>query len=137
MRLARIEIERVGTSDLRIPSAALLDDPVLRLEIAPHDTEALAVQPLRPFEIIGQRPGEIAPHVRAPAKRAVQLSEITAHETDAPLIVDRAVGTRPIAERASVLGDIDGNLRVVRRYAKHHLRKRFGDYLPSEIGNFL
>src|SRR5262249_53014777 len=87
--------------------------------------------------VIGQGPGEVAPHIRTPANRTVQFSEITAHETDAPLIVDRAVGARPIAERAPVLGDIDGNLWVVRRYAKHHLRKRFGDYLPSEIGNFL
>jgi len=55
----RIEIERAGACQARVPMAALLHDSLLRLEVAVHDSEAL-LKSLGPFEVVGEGPQKIA-----------------------------------------------------------------------------
>ena len=97
-------------ASLRVPVPAFLDDPLLRLEVAVHDSEAL-LKALRPLEVVGERPQEIAAHVGARLHRAPDLRDKAPQEADAPLVVDLAVGVRPVAVRASVLGDVDRHCR--------------------------
>src|ERR1700691_3683467 len=102
----RIEIERAGACQSRVPVAALLDDPLLRLEIAVHDSEAL-LESLGPFEVVGEGPQEITAHVGAGLHRLPYLEDEPPQEADPSLIVDLAVGAGPVAVRASILGHVD------------------------------
>src|ERR1700684_878704 len=104
----RIEIERAGARQSRVPVAALLDDPLLRLEIAVHDSEAL-LKSLGPFEVVGERPQEITAPVSAGLHPPPHLEDNPPQKADASLVVDLAVGARPVAVRASVLGHVDRN----------------------------
>src|SRR5215204_3879557 len=52
-----------------VPEAAALRDPPLRRVVHPHDPEALAV-PVLPFEVVEQRPREVALDVDAVLDRS-------------------------------------------------------------------
>src|SRR5208282_3431435 len=93
---AGVEVERVGARELRVPSAALLHDPLLGGKIAVDDPEALR-EALGPFKVVGESPGEVAADVGALRDRARHFRDIAAQEPDAPLVADCAVGARAVA----------------------------------------
>src|SRR6202030_2755144 len=108
----RIEIERPTARESRVPVAALLDDSLLRLEIAVHDSEAL-LESLGPFEVVGEGPQEITANVGARLHRLPDLEDKAPQKADAPLVVDLAVSARRVAVRASVLSHVERDARVV------------------------
>src|SRR5271170_1833967 len=102
----RIEVERAGTCQSRVPVPALFHDSLLRLEVAVNDSEAL-LESLGPFEVVGEGPQKITAHVGAFFHRVPDFGDIPAQEADPALVIDLAVGARPFAVRTSVLGDVD------------------------------
>src|ERR1700722_13511969 len=92
----RVEIERAGAREARVPVPAFLHDSLLSFEVAVHDSEAL-LESLRPFEVVGERPQKVAAHVGARLYRVSDLTDKTAQEADPALVVDLAVGARPVA----------------------------------------
>src|ERR1700735_3325431 len=92
----RIEIERASAREARVPMPALLHDSLLRLEVAVYDSETLA-EALGPFEVVGKGPQKITAHVGPRFHRVPDLADKAAQKADAALVIDLAVGARPVA----------------------------------------
>src|SRR5713101_4168160 len=112
----RVEVERAAARELRIPASAFLHDSILSLEVAVHDSEAL-LESLRPFEVVGEGPQEVAAHVGAGLNRASHLGDKAADEADPALVVDFAVRPRLVTVGASILGGVRRDDAVVFRNA--------------------
>src|ERR1700735_2353493 len=88
--VARIDVEHVGARQLRIPMAAIFDIPLLRLEVAVYDAEAL-LKALGPFEVVGEGPQEVAAYIGALLDRASHLADVFLQEADATLVAHLAI----------------------------------------------
>src|SRR5262249_56515767 len=116
-------LEAVPRGDAPVPAPGLLQRAVLRLAVAPGEAEALLVA-LGPLEVVEQRPGVVAAHVRARLDRARERLEVAAVVVDAALVADPAVRPRPIEAAAAVLGDLDPRPVEVARDAHDHVVER-------------
>jgi hypothetical protein len=106
-------------------SALLLSDefgePLIRglrlarqaCEVDADNAEAPAVA-LRPFEIVEQRPDEIAAQIDAGGNGALRRSEVVVDIGGALGIVNRAVAGNNVFVTSAILGDVDFRLVVAR-----------------------
>ena len=70
-------------------------------------------RPLRPLEIVEQRPYEIAAQIGTVPQRLQGSDEMDPEIVDPFEIVNRSIGTDPVIECRPVLGDIDRRIAIV------------------------
>jgi len=71
------------------------------------DAEALGVAE-GPFQVVEERPDEVAADVDSGLDRGAEGGDVVAQVTDAEGVVDRFVdGARRVVERGAVFGDVD------------------------------
>src|SRR5258706_3644277 len=129
---------RLGCFDeLRIPVERRFRDAPLRRVVHIGDPEPLAV-PRTPFEIIEQRPDEIAAHVRTRLDRLEHRGRIGLEKIDARLIRNLAVLADFVGIRSAVFQHIDRQpialMKRQERVAACHRRHRAADRAVRHSG---
>ena len=98
---------RFGVEVERVFGAA-----VLRLVVDMDQAKAFAVAE-GPFEIVEQRPDEIALDRDPGGDRVLHRAEIAAQIADAPLVADMPVGLDPVGKGGAVFEDVDRQIAAV------------------------
>ena len=122
----------VRGGDAGVPEGGILEDAAAGGEIDEDHAETLRVA-LLPLEIIEQRPMKIAEERNAFARGSRESLKIARGEIDALRIVDFAVERNPIAGRATVFGDENGQVvTLVEPFGSPE--ESVGRNLPAESG---
>jgi len=95
----------VASNHLGIEPGAGLERPPLSGEIDVNQPEALGIA-VGPFQIVQQRPGEIAAQVDAAAPGRQRRAQMVAQVALAQGVGDFPVGLGRIVERRAVFGDL-------------------------------
>ena len=98
--------------DARVLEAAVFHDPLLRLVVDTDDPEPLVVAP-RPFEVVEQRPHEVAPHIRPLRDRFADRVDVRPDVRRALAVVNPPVGRDLVVVRCTVLGDVQRRQRRI------------------------
>src|SRR6266478_722539 len=102
---------RLTSYELREPSIRRLGRALERLEIDVNHAEAAAVA-FRPFEVVEQRPDEIAAQLCTGGERAAGGGEVLAQISDAIVVVYGAVRRQRIVVASAVLGHVEVRVAV-------------------------
>src|SRR5206468_3830389 len=106
----------------------------LRGEVDVDDAEALGVAE-GPFEIVEERPDEVAADVDSRRDRVGNGGDVIAQVLHAQRILDDAVdGARWIVERGAVLGDVNRDRAVAFAEPEQQPGERRGMYFPARLG---
>src|SRR5215468_9592621 len=102
---------RLTSDELREPLIGRLGRSLERFEINVDHAEAAAVA-FRPFEVIDERPDEIAAQFDTCGERAAGGGEVLAQISDAVVVVHGAVRRERIVVASAVLGHVEVQLAV-------------------------
>src|ERR1019366_2507691 len=95
-----------------------------------HDAKASRV-PATPFEVVEQRPREIAFHRSAFSHRLADRMQVASEAFDAQWIIDDAVDRRGrIVETGSVFGDVKRNVTIAFFHPDENAPERIGKDFP-------
>src|SRR5215471_21117408 len=101
-----LALERDTVGELRVEMERVLGPPVERRKIDMDEAEPSAVA-VRPFEIVEQRPHEIAAHRHAGGDGVEHRTQITAQIGDPLLVANPPICVRAVGKGSAVLEDID------------------------------
>src|SRR6266542_4446573 len=126
--------EAAGADHLAVPVGAVLPGPPLRPVVDVHDAETLGIA-ISPFEVVQQRPDEVAANVHALAQRLVRRRQMRAQVRDPLRVVHGAVGGVLVGIGGTVLGDQQRYVAVVTPQPQQQVTKPGRVNRPAHVGD--